>query len=84
MVGGNSDRSGSLTPLTANAGANLGAQVRPGLNRLNITVLLGEHDMAFVMDICGRLLVVDLGGVIAPGASGQIRDNPAVHAAYLG
>jgi len=51
---------------------------------LDTTVLLVEHDMGFVMGVCDRLVVLDLGKVIASGAPAEIRDDPAVRAAYLG
>ncbi|MBE1591115.1 ABC transporter ATP-binding protein [Nonomuraea angiospora] len=51
---------------------------------LDTTVLLVEHDMGFVMDTCDRIIVLDLGKVIAAGAPAEIREDPVVRAAYLG
>ncbi|MBB5965608.1 ABC transporter ATP-binding protein [Planomonospora venezuelensis] len=66
--------------LDADQTVRLGEVVRS----LHTTTLLVEHDMGFVMDVCDRLVVLDLGKVIAVGTPAEIRDDPAVRAAYLG
>ena len=53
-------------------------------DRFQVSILLIEHDMNFVMGICERIVVLDYGRVIATGSAEEIRNNPKVIAAYLG
>lgn len=48
------------------------------------TVLLIEHDMKFVMNLCERMVVLDHGEEIARGVPADIRNHPEVIKAYLG
>jgi branched-chain amino acid transport system ATP-binding protein len=47
-------------------------------------ILMVEHDMALVMDVCSSLTVLDFGCVIARGTPSQVRADADVRAAYLG
>lgn len=49
-----------------------------------VTVVLVEHDMELVMDICDSILVLNLGRKLAEGTPREIQENPEVIAAYLG
>jgi branched-chain amino acid transport system ATP-binding protein len=49
-----------------------------------LTILLVEHDMALVMEVCDRIHVLDFGRVIAVGSPDAVRADPLVRDAYLG
>ena len=53
-------------------------------DRFGIAILLIEHDMSLVMNVCQRIQVLDYGRTIASGLPEEIAHNPRVISAYLG
>jgi branched-chain amino acid transport system ATP-binding protein len=49
-----------------------------------LTILLVEHDMSLVMEVCDRIHVLDFGTVIATGSPDEVRNDQRVLDAYLG
>jgi len=60
------------------------ADIIQRVNRQNITVILIEHDVAFVTRIAHRIAVLDFGRKITEGTPDEIKRHPEVIAAYLG
>lgn len=61
----------------------LAAQLR-AIRQRGVSILLVEHDMDFVMDLCDRIVVLDFGSKIMEGTPAEVRASEAVQEAYLG
>ncbi|WCT06051.1 ABC transporter ATP-binding protein [Rhodococcus qingshengii] len=69
--------------LDSDASLALGRQLVRVAQR-GVSILLVDHDIDLILDVCDRINVLDFGKLIASGPTSEVRDDPAVHAAYLG
>ena len=61
----------------------LGERLR-AIRDAGTTIVMVDHDMGLVLDVCDRMVVLNLGRVIAVGTPAEIERNDEVKRAYLG
>lgn len=61
-----------------------GAVLRAAVAARGLGVLIVEHDMALIQQVCDRVYVLDFGRLIFGGSPADMLDDQAVRAAYLG
>ncbi len=59
-------------------------RIRSIRDELNCSILLVEHDMGLVMDVCDRICAISFGKFLAKGTPKEIKENKDVQVAYLG
>jgi branched-chain amino acid transport system ATP-binding protein len=62
---------------------DLGRRLRRVVDE-GVSMLLVDHDMALVLNVCDYVYVIDFGRLLAQGAPAEVRTNEKVLAAYLG
>ncbi|MFI5042345.1 MAG: ABC transporter ATP-binding protein, partial [Acidimicrobiales bacterium] len=62
----------------------LGEQIQAVRAETGCAILLVEHNAGFIMDHSDRVVVLDLGSLLAEGSPAEIQADPLVRAAYLG
>ena len=70
--------------LSDSARAILASQIRRDISSRKMTVVLVEHDMGFIKELCDQAYVLNAGQVIAFGTFNEIAANENVKSAYLG
>jgi ABC-type branched-subunit amino acid transport system ATPase component len=69
--------------LDTNESSDLGRRLRRVVDE-GVAMLLVDHDMALVLNVCDYVYVIDFGRVLAHGVPAEVRTNEKVLAAYLG
>lgn len=69
--------------LDSNESRELGHQLRELLDD-DLAILLVDHDMGLILEVCDYIYVIDFGRLIAEGPPDRIRTDPVVVKAYLG
>ncbi len=59
-------------------------EILSGIRAQGIGVLLIDHNIELIVEVCDRIVVLDQGRVLVEGTAREVRDDPAVAAAYLG
>ena len=62
----------------------LGQSLRWVQEEANCALFVIDHDLKFIMTLCDRITVLDMGAIIAEGSPQDITTNPNVISAYLG
>ena len=64
--------------------AELAKLIRRIQKEYKCTILLVEHDMGLVMDICDTVCAISFGKLLAIGTPEEVQSNKSVQSAYLG
>lgn len=62
----------------------LAQTIRQIRDDFNCSILLVEHDMRLIMDVCDKICAINFGKLLATGSAKEIQKNPLVQEAYLG